>query len=52
MHGNVVGPEHLENSWVAALGQAAAVRVLDDAGRLVAVATPGGGSLHPVVVLG
>jgi tRNA pseudouridine55 synthase len=52
VHGNVVGPEHLENSWVAALGQAAAVRILDDAGRLVAVARPRGGALHPVVVLG
>jgi len=51
-HGNTVGPEHLENSWVAALGQAAAVRILDGTGRLVAVARPRGGALHPVVVLG
>jgi tRNA pseudouridine55 synthase len=51
-HGNTVGPEHLEHSWVAALGQAAAVRILDETGRLVAVARPRGGTLHPVVVLG
>jgi tRNA pseudouridine55 synthase len=51
-HGNAVGPEHLEMSWVASLGQAAAVRLLDAAGRLVAVARPRNGALHPVVVLG
>jgi tRNA pseudouridine55 synthase len=51
-HGNSVGPEHLETSWVATLGRAASVRVLDDSGRLVAVAKPRGGALHPVVVLG
>jgi tRNA pseudouridine55 synthase len=51
-HGNEVGPEHLETSWVATLGQAAAVRILDGAGHLLAVGKPRGGSLHPVVVLG
>jgi tRNA pseudouridine55 synthase len=51
-HGNAVGPEHLENSWVAGLGQAPAVRILDATGRLIAVAKPSGGALHPVVVLG
>jgi tRNA pseudouridine55 synthase len=51
-HGNEVGPEHLETSWVATLGQAAAVRILDGSGHLVAVGRPRGGALHPVVVLG
>jgi tRNA pseudouridine55 synthase len=51
-HGNAVGPEHLEHSWVAALSQAPAVRILDETGRLIAVARPRGGALHPVVVLG
>jgi tRNA pseudouridine55 synthase len=52
VHGNAVGPEHLENSWAPALGQAAAVRVLDAGGGLIAIARPSGGALHPVVVLG
>ena len=51
-HGNAIGPEHLENSWVPALSQASAVRILDETGRLLAVARPRGGALHPVVVLG
>lgn len=51
-HGNEVGPEHLETSWVATLGQTAAVRILDGGGHLVAVGRPQGGALHPVVVLG
>ena len=51
-HGNEVGPEHLETSWVATLGQAVAVRILDNAGYLVAVGRPQGGALHPAVVLG
>ena len=51
-HGNEIGPEHLETSWVASLGQAAPVRILDSGGHLVAVGKPRGGALHPVVVLG
>jgi tRNA pseudouridine55 synthase len=51
-HGNPVGPEHLETTWVAELARASSVRVLDGGGELVAVAVPRGGALHPIVVLG
>ena len=51
-HGNWLGPEHLAR-WVAgpAVG-GQRVRVLDAAGRLLALAEGRGGALHPVVVLG
>ena len=49
-HGNIVGPSHLTDA--AAIVEAARVRLIDPAGRLVAVAERlGDGSLHPVVVL-
>ena len=51
VHGNPIGPEHLTARWIppATSGR---VRVLGPAGRLVALAEPRGGALHPVVVLG
>jgi len=50
LHGNSLAPEHLSGRWVPPSG-AAAVRVLDDAGTLVALAYARGGALHPTVVL-
>ena len=50
-HGNIVGPSHLTDG-APAIGAAWRVRLIDPAGRLVAVAERlGDGSLHPVVVL-
>ena len=53
LHGNSLGPEHLEGRVVPA-GPAARrpVRVAAPDGRLVALAHARGGALHPVVVLG
>jgi tRNA pseudouridine55 synthase len=54
LHGNPLGPQHLANPWVPP-GTATAgpqVRVLDQTGRLIALAHSRGGSLHPAVVLG
>ncbi|HEX5068878.1 MAG TPA: tRNA pseudouridine(55) synthase TruB [Vicinamibacterales bacterium] len=48
-HGNPLSPEHLSGRWVPP--GAAPVRVLDEAGRLVALAYARGGALHPSVVL-
>jgi tRNA pseudouridine55 synthase len=50
-HGNPLNPEHLAGRWVPPPG-GAAVRVLDSAGALIALAHSRGGSLHPAVVLG
>jgi tRNA pseudouridine55 synthase len=50
IHGNPLSPEHLSGRWVPP-GGAAPVRVLDEAGVLVAVAYARGGALHPAVVL-
>jgi tRNA pseudouridine55 synthase len=50
-HGNPVGPEAVAaGGWP--LAGAGDVRLLDDAGTLIAVAQPRGGALHPVVVVG
>jgi tRNA pseudouridine55 synthase len=51
-HGNPIGPEHLAEACVPEVFRAVSVRVLDETGRLLAVASPRGGALHPVVVLG
>jgi tRNA U55 pseudouridine synthase TruB len=51
LHGNPVGPEHLAGQVEMARGTEA-VRVLGPDGRLVALARPRGGALHPVAVLG
>jgi tRNA pseudouridine55 synthase len=51
-HGNPLGPEHLEGRWVPPATERQPVKVLDPAGRLVALAHSRGGALHPVVVLG
>jgi tRNA pseudouridine55 synthase len=54
-HGNWLGPEHLAPGAAGLrLGApgTARVRLLDAAGRLVALAEPRGGALHPIVVLG
>jgi tRNA pseudouridine55 synthase len=50
LHGNTIGPHHVQGSLPG--GEAdRMVRVLAD-GRLVALARPEAGTLHPVVVLG
>jgi tRNA pseudouridine55 synthase len=54
-HGNPIGPVHMEQGGARLLPTGAAVpflRVVDGAGRLIAVAEPrGGGILQPIVVL-
>jgi tRNA pseudouridine55 synthase len=53
LHGNPVGPEHVEGRWIPPAGATRGpVRVLAGDGRLVALAQARGGALHPVVVLG
>ncbi|HUL75380.1 MAG TPA: tRNA pseudouridine(55) synthase TruB [Vicinamibacterales bacterium] len=53
LHGNPLGPEHLESRWLPPATSALPVKVLaSDDGRLVALARSRGGALHPVVVLG
>jgi tRNA pseudouridine55 synthase len=54
LHGNPLSPEHLAGRWVPPSGAAggAPVRVLDEDGKLVALAYSRGGALHPAVVLG
>ena len=52
VHGNALGPEHLEGRYVPPHGAGGPVRVLDSDGRLVALAHSRGGALHPAVVLG
>lgn len=54
LHGNPLSPEHLAGRWVPPAGAAAGrpVRILDQDGKLVALAHSRGGSLHPAVVLG
>jgi len=54
LHGNPLGPQHLATPWIPP-GSASAgpqVRVLDESGRLIALAHSRGGALHPAVVLG
>jgi tRNA pseudouridine55 synthase len=51
VHGNPVGPEHLDGRWVPP-SASAPVRLLAGDGWLVALAQSRGGALHPVVVLG
>jgi tRNA pseudouridine55 synthase len=54
VHGNPLGPEHLEMRYVPPAGLTASgrVRVLGPDGRLLALANSRGGLLHPAVVLG
>lgn len=52
IHGNPLGPEHLEGRWVPPATSPSPVRVIASDGRLVALARSRGGALHPVVVLG
>jgi tRNA pseudouridine55 synthase len=54
VHGNSLGPEHLEMRYVppSSLTAAGRVRVLGPDGRLIALANSRGGLLHPAVVLG
>jgi tRNA pseudouridine55 synthase len=52
VHGNALGPEHLEGRWIPPHGSGGPVRVLGPDGRLVALAHSRGGALHPAVVLG
>ncbi len=51
-HGNPVGPQLVAGAWVPAGLGLSKVRLLDDAGALVALADLRGGLLHPAVVLG
>jgi tRNA pseudouridine55 synthase len=50
-HGNPVGPEHLDTRAVPP-ASSGPLRLLDEAGALVAIAHSRGGALHPAVVLG
>lgn len=53
LHGNVVGPAHVQGHLPTAAEQVVSrVRLLAADGRLVALARLEAGSLHPVVVLG
>jgi tRNA pseudouridine55 synthase len=52
LHGNALGPEHLDERRVPQFSPLGPVKILAADGRLVALAQPRGGSLHPVVVLG
>jgi tRNA pseudouridine55 synthase len=52
LHGNPLGPEHLEARWLPPPTGAGPVKLLAGDGRLVALAHSRGGALHPVVVLG
>jgi tRNA pseudouridine55 synthase len=52
LHGNALGPEHLEGHGVAEIAPGRQVRILAADGHLVALAQKRGGALHPVVVLG
>jgi tRNA pseudouridine55 synthase len=52
IHGNSLGPEHLEGRWIPPHGAGGPVRVLGPDGQLVALAHSRGGALHPAVVLG
>lgn len=50
-HGNALDPMHLTGRFVPITGAGEKVRVLDEAGHLVALADSRGGALHPSVVL-
>ena len=52
LHGNPLGPEHLEGRSVPPATSPLPVRIVAADGRLVALARSRGGALHPVVVLG
>jgi tRNA pseudouridine55 synthase len=52
VHGNSIGPEHLEGQWVPRLSGPEPVRLLAADGHLIALAHRRGGALHPIVVLG
>jgi tRNA pseudouridine55 synthase len=58
LHGNPLGPEHLEGRHVPPSGATGPggtlqqVKIVSEDGRLVALAWSRGGALHPVVVLG
>lgn len=57
LHGNPLGPEHLEGGWVPSAATAGTapmtpIKIVAGDGRLVALARVRGGALHPVVVLG
>jgi hypothetical protein len=50
-HGNPLAPTHLAGRFVPVTAVGEKVRILDDAGQLVALADSRGGELHPTVVL-
>jgi tRNA pseudouridine55 synthase len=50
-HGNPVGPQFAAGSWAPAGAGLTKIRLLDEAGILVALADLRGGQLHPSVVL-
>ena len=51
-HGNPLGPAHLEGGLPEAAPGGTLVKILSREGRLLALAEPRAGALHPVVVLG
>jgi len=52
LHGNPLGPEHLDGRWLPPATSLAPVRIVAADGRLIALARSRGGALHPIVVLG
>jgi tRNA pseudouridine55 synthase len=52
LHGNPLGPEHLDGRWLPPATNPAPVRIVAADGRLIALARSRGGALHPIVVLG
>lgn len=50
-HGNPLAPDHLAGRFVPVTAAGEKVRILDEAGQLVALADSRGGELHPTVVL-
>jgi tRNA pseudouridine55 synthase len=51
LHGNPLAPEHLMRHWLPPSSHTALVKVLDEAGAVVALARSRGGALHPSMVL-
>jgi tRNA pseudouridine55 synthase len=52
LHGNPLGPEHLDGRWLPPATDPTPVRIVAADGRLIALARSRGGALHPIVVLG
>ena len=50
-HGNPIGPQFVEGAWAPSGAALTKIRLLDEAGALIALADLRGGMLHPSVVL-